>query len=412
MIQAKVDGYVPRCWGREGASRDGICAVVTVILALLIGSATDPMVSARTANAWATVGPLHDGRSAHTATMMVDGQVLVVGGDGGSITAEGNSRSLASAELYDPRNGVWTRTKPLRHARQSHTATLLSTGQVLVVGGNTGTAGAVLSSSELYDPHSGAWAYTGHLHDARAAHTATLLPIRQVLVAGGEGQTTQGTLRPLSTAELYDPQRGIWRYTKPLHYPRVGATATLLSNGKVLVVGGNDGGHDLASAELYDSHKANWTLAAPMHDARSFHTATLLRDGRVLVCGGFGASDGRSASNSLNTVEIYDPYQNKWVDTASMSVARSRHTATALLNGDVLVVGGMDVGNGGAILDTLSSVELYDPRRGIWIPADRLSDARDGHTATLLQHGHVLVVGGEFYNDINGNTLSSTEVYN
>src|SRR5207247_947693 len=105
--------------------------------------------------------------------------------------------------------------------------------------------GSFLTSAELYDPASGTWSVTGSLNTGRDSHTATLLPNGMVLVAGGVNNSSY-----LTSAELYDPASGSWSATSSLNTARYGHTSTLLPNGKVLVAGGNNGGV-LTSAELY-----------------------------------------------------------------------------------------------------------------------------------------------------------------
>ena len=85
-----------------------------------------------------------------------------------------------------------------------------------------------------------------------------------------------------------------------MHDARDAHTATLLSNGEVLVAGGQDGNQVLSSAELYDPRTSRWMVIAPMHDARYEHTATLLRDGTVLVTGACCTSADQDSS-----VELY-----------------------------------------------------------------------------------------------------------
>src|SRR3954447_20146029 len=128
---------------------------------------------------------MNDARWQHTATLLPSGQVLVVGGFTFSITDDG-SDTLASAELYDPASRSWTRTGSLTTARGNHTATLLSSGKVLVAGGQDGFANP-FQSAEIYDPATGAWTPTGTMVSSHNGHTTTLLPSGQVLVAGGSG---------------------------------------------------------------------------------------------------------------------------------------------------------------------------------------------------------------------------------
>jgi hypothetical protein len=240
------------------------------------------------------------------------------------------------------------------------------------------------------------WVTTGPLNTARYAHTATLLSNGKVLVAGGSG----GIITYDSSAELYDPTTGLWSVTASMANARAYHAAVLLPNGKVLVAGGLGITNLfttvlLSSSELYDPVAAAWTPTGSMTDARSYHTATLLLSGKVLVAGGL------LGTNALSSAELYDPVAGTWTSTSPMNTARYNHTATLLPNGDVLVAGGYRT-------SVLSSAELYNPTNGTWTPVNPLNTPRYNHTATVLPNGTVLVAGGD-----NGpGALSSAELYN
>ena len=329
---------------------------------------------------YTAIGSLATRRAFHTATLLPSGKVLVVGG-----TSDG-SGALASAEVYDPATGLWSGTGSLNAARHSHAAVLLPNGKVLVVGG-TITGASALASAEIYDPATGSWSTTGSLAGARYHHTLTLLSSGKLLVAGG---TTDGT-GGLATAEIYDPATGTWANAGTLNVARYSQTATLLPSGKVLVAGGNGTSSALASTELYDPATGTWANTGPLNVAVSSHSATLLTNGKVLVAGGI-------QGGPLVVVELYDPATGTWSNVPGLNSARASHTATLLPNGKVLVAGGTGAGP--------NTTELYDPTTGLWANSTSLTTGRYLHTATLLHSGKVLLAGG-----FNGSYLASAEIY-
>jgi N-acetylneuraminic acid mutarotase len=282
-------------------------------------------------------------------------------------------------------------------SRSSHTATVLPSGKVLVVGGWDDTV--PVSSAELYDPATNTWSRAASMVIARAHHTATLLASGKVLVSGGwnNGST-------LASAELYDPVTDTWSPAGSMASPRGGHTATLLSSGKVLVAGGDGGGflNYLASVELYDPGTNTWSTTAPMAIGRRSHSASLLPDGQVLVVGGettYGDPIGGGATYS-RSAELYDPATNRWSPAASMALGRTGHVATSVPGGQVLVTGS-DLGS------ISPSTELYEAKTNTWSTGGDMAIGRVGHSATLLNDGRVLVAGD--WN--NGVPLASAELY-
>jgi hypothetical protein len=172
------------------------------------------------------------------------------------------------------------------------------------------------------------------------------------LVTGGFGSTGYVALE-----QLYDPETGTWAATGSMAWGRFEHTATLLDSGKVLVTGGSTGDSAttgfLATAEVYEPGTGTWVSTGSMTRSRATHTATLLPLDKVLVTG--GVTGGTNVTEHHATAEVYDPATGTWASTGSMATKRSYHTATMLLSGKVLVVGGTD-GNA-----PTATAELYIP---------------------------------------------------
>jgi len=181
--------------------------------------------------------------------------------------------------------------------------------------------GVILLSTPLVATASPNFVQTGAMISTRQEHTATLLPNGKVLVAAG---SLNNNYTSLSSAELFNPANGLWRNTGSLNTPRMRQPTTLLPNGKVLVAGGDNlpsTGWLLSSAELYDPATETWTNTGSLNIGRELHTATLLSNGKVLVVGGHG-------SDNLASAELYDPATGTWTNTGSLNAARFHHTAT------------------------------------------------------------------------------------
>lgn len=348
-------------------------------------------ITTRGAGAWSTAASLITGRENQTATLLRNGNLLVVGG------LDGRGVPLASAELYDPKTNRWTAAGAMATTRLDHTATLLANGKVLVAGGIRGSIPSdTLASAEIYDPASNSWSDAAPMIDSRSRHTATLLGDGRVLVVGGFsvkiGERGLVVGQP-GDAEVYDPRTNRWSPTPPMARYRREHTATLLSDGRVLVAGSQD---DLTfnSAEIYDPNSNRWLEAAPMTSGRALHSAVRLANGDVLVVGGISQGQN-SPAIELASAEIYHPSTNRWTAVASMTQARTSETTTLLGDGRVLVLGaGFARGR----------PELYDPSRNSWSVVGPAS-VRSGFTATRLQNGTALVVGGY------GTALSSVLQY-
>ena len=377
------DGLAPLLWTASSApmgglavSLDGILGgtpstagifpiTLTVKDALNQSSPPTPftvrIAMARPEAAFMPTGSMTVARDGHTATLLLDGRVLIAGG------------GSASAELYEPTSQTFTATGSMTLAQGTRSATLLANsklpnyGKVLIAGG-----GEVIA--ELYDLKAGTFTATGSTLAQHLGQTATLLQNGQVLIAGGE----------TAKAELFNPSTVTFTATGSMTISRSGHSATLLQDGRVLIAGGVQDfgpgtvpiplGPGVLSAELYDPVSGTFSSTGSMSEGRSGHTATLLVDGTVLVTG------------TDSTAELFSPGTGTFSVMGESSTGL-RATATLRNDGTVLVAGGIN-------RVSQTTAELFAPESGGFVGTGSLITARDGHTATRLVDGSVLITGG------------------
>ena len=285
--------------------------------------------------------PLFQDRNFATATLLLPGRKILVAGG----FSEKNGGSLGTAEIYDPATDRWTFTRsPMNDHRELFTATRLADGRVLLVGGLSLKKRGTLATAEWYDPATDSFTVTpGTLSEDRFGQASALLPDGRVLIVGGQSWKIGKASRTLASAEIFDPQSGLFTPTALMHFARDRCTATVLRDGRVLIAGGTDKGNPPLPAEIFDPTTGTFTLAAPLREGRMAHDACLLPDGRVAVAGGW--SDSRRATTP--TVEIYDPGKNLWA--ALPDLPFSSHDIALFwmpvygrvsANGHILAVGG------------------------------------------------------------------------
>ncbi len=361
------------------------------------------VVSGLTPLAAVPTASMRTARSRHTATLLMDGQVLVLGGG-------------ASAEVFDPADANFVPTGDMTTSRYGPTATRLANGKVLVAGGYGPDSGAggglpLLRSAELYDRGSGTFSTVGSMHEARIGHSATLLADGRVLVAGGIGDAGGGAA--ISSAEIFDPDTATFSVVDQMKSARADLAAALLPGGEVVMIGGwnghapdslDDPPWDPLFAELFDPSTAQFSVKSTMSTPRDHPTAVTLRGGQVLVIGGFvdGLQNIHDLPNDPAYVETYDGVSNAFTPLETPAIARRHFTSTVLNTGMVFIAGGDNLDR------AVDTVELLDPASGGLIYVGRLAMARAYHTATLLNDGRVLVTGGI---DADGNDLATAELW-
>lgn len=355
-----------------------MAAMVVIAIGVVWLRAAPHPSAAMAQGSWSKAPSMLEGRGAQTATLLPNGNVLVVGGS--QIW-----RAVASAALFVPSTNSWRPAGSMSTPRMGQTATLLNNGDVLVAGGSDADLATIdaVSSSELYDPKTNSWSPAASMHVARAFHTATLLPDGRVAIIGGVEQINQRYVA-LADVELYDPTRNTWSIAAPEPRPRGMHAAVLLNDGRILILGGS-GSRPVAarpgalatqnSVDLYDPSTNSWSLLPSMHYARALPTGMLLPDGRVLVIGDDGPNEG--------TAELFNPRSERWSDAPTPGL-RAESVAVRLRSGEILVAGG--VGE--------SSATLFDWRRNAWHDAGHMQNVRASASGTLLANGDVLVAGG------------------
>ena len=317
-----------------------------------------------------------DARMDFVSLVLGNGDVVAAGGRGRGATER--VPRLATAEIFEIATGQWKSVNEMSSKREVHCGVTLADGGAMIIGG-ADTRRVNLKTTEILDSSSGEWIKGPKMKKKRYKHSCATLNDGTVIVAGG------ADIGVLATAEVSGPSLDEFALTGEMNEGRALFTLTVLSDGKVLAVGGsskNTQDTDSAelnrtSAEIWDPATGEWTLVSPMNTARATHTANLLEDGRVLVIGGMGP---------LASAEIYDPSDDTWTLTSELSMGRQLHTAHLLDNGTLIVIGGSN---------TLAETEVYDIESGQWSIGPSLTFGRHQHTSVKMNDGNVMVIGGQ-----------------
>jgi N-acetylneuraminic acid mutarotase len=327
----------------------------------------------------------YQARWQHTANLLPNGQLLVAGGNAAGFTTS-SSVQILSFDTVTDQYTVEATEAAVR--RTGHTGVILDTGAVVLAGGWVPEfigAARDTTTTEVYDPSDLTLALEilSVITEPLAASSAILLPNGKVLVAFGD---TGGGVT--SNGYLFDPATNTWAAA----HDHIGGTArrdapVLPWDDGALVIGGAGPSNALTSVRRFDVASNSWSGLTSLLTARREHTATLLTDGSILVTGGANISDP-----ALSTCEIYYPSADVWAGTGlNMLTARRGHTATLLKDGRVVLFGGFD-----ATGTALNSIEVFEPGFGFTAitPTGTPPAARGRHSAVLLGDGRILVAFG------------------
>jgi hypothetical protein len=310
-------------------------------------------------------GNLNTPRVANTITLLKNGKAVVIGGNNYGITAEQKASSpymygvpLASVEIFDPeandRQGMFSYSGNMSQPRAGHSAALLDNGNILVTGGCywdvANSKQIELNNAEIYNSSSQGFSpVSSTMSTARCGHSSIVLPDGRVLVAGG---TSNGIA--LQSAEIFDPNTNVFSPVLSMIAPRSNHVAILLKDGNVLLMGGmqcpSGVCKPIADAEIFNSSDLSFKRVGSMNYPRYGFGVALLSDGIVLVTGGQISPSGNAPTQST---EIYDSRKQAFVSGPDLLDARKNHSV--LQTGrQVLVMGGFNSSG------YLSSVELYE----------------------------------------------------
>ena len=350
-------------------------------------SATPTAKATLTADSSGSLGSMLQSRVSHSATLLQDGRVLVVGG------MDEGFNPLRTAEVFEPKTNRWSLAGEMTEARTEHSATLLKDGRVMVTGGMNEKL-KLIGSTEIYDPKTGKWSEHEMMRTVRRGHFTLPLPDGRVAVVGGVGQTLGGlgilanitAVGALLSTEIYDPATDTWARGEDMIEGHSGGHAVVLKDGRVLIAGGHNQGEGLASSEIFDPNSNEWMRTSSMVRKTFANTATVLLDGSVLFTGGFGMS--RSKGGITPGSEVFDPKTNEWRKAPDTLHGRMGHTNTLLPDGRVITIGGSTASG------PVNSGEYMEPETWLWSEITPMSVERSQHTATLLNDGRILVAGG------------------
>ncbi|MFM9984294.1 MAG: kelch repeat-containing protein [Flavobacteriales bacterium] len=336
---------------------------------------------------WQPIEEMGYGRSGHAALSYVnsDGitRLIVTGG------YDGNS-GLASAEIFEESGETWDNLPDMNSARLDHTADVIGDQRMIIIGGWDGNA-TNWSTTEILEDTFGSLEFSvgPEMSVSRSYHSTAMYQPNYLLVMGGyDGFVNLSSCEKLNTTTME------FEAMASMNYGRSSFTVTRLSNGiQFLVTGGfnPDFGFQMNQCEIYDAMNNIWTPVASLNFARDNHAAILLPDGRVLVTGGRFFNGDLNLFEGMPECEIYDPQTNEWTVTQSTNGKHSYHQLF-MLDGQVLLPGGTD--HSGVEVDiTYSNTEFFDPENETWSDGGISVPGRFQYAGGATANG-IVVCGG------------------
>ena len=357
-------------------------------------------------------------RFGHKAFLLDDGRIFVTDGLAHATTDDPNvDASIVIPQTYDFDTGLWqikdSASELLEQLQERwiihHSSVKLSDGRILRYRLQIDESWTeFVNEIDVFDPSLNSWTPLPIPPTHRIGPDMVLLDDGRVLVVGGQDiapSSPQDVILPfVGTTEIFNPETGEWRQVAPMEQPLFRQAAVLLSDGRVLVVGGVSLSDltESARAEIYDPSTDTWTPTEDMTAERGEPKAVLLSDGRVLVTG----DKSRDFRAVTGKAETYDPDTGAWSSIEDMSKTSTGHTLTLLPDGRVLAAGGVHPTN--RHYGAYSMTEIFDPTSNSWSPGPELFEPRIHHSATLMPDGRVLLVGG-FVPEGEGYSLTSME---
>lgn len=345
---------------------------------------------------WTNEGNMSYAEYGQEGVLLPDGKVFVAGGINSS------DRGTSQTMLFtDGTPGSWASRANMSTDRKLgfmlQPVTISGGGsRVLAAGGASDACSCIRNTAELYNESTNTWTNTPNMNAARIKYASSILSDGRVLVTGGDSST--GDTSSLASTEIYDPVANTWTSKASMSSAREGHMQVTFTdsggNTKVMVIGGYkyaSGWVWLSSTEIYNPSTDTWSAGPSMAYAHGWSNgdaprrATLLHDGRILV------SDTHS--------EVYNPSTNSWT-TYSMPTSYVAGGAAVLLgsgaNYKVLFAGGG--------VSPYKQAMLFDPSTNAWSVTTNTNYGHSFGTLTTLTSGNVLAAGGSTSSSNSSNT--------